>query len=169
MTGIHEVQESFSMRAAKMAADGFRPIAVVAFAEDGWDEELLKKHGKIFTLCWFDASQPTHACELRPSYYLNPYTVEGTKTMPEGTPDEEQIDEIWRSLPDGAEGFYVHCSAIDALDGVRMTLLSAQFEADATDEDIEEAMHANPPYNATMQFQLEPTKTADVETATPAP
>lgn len=150
-----QMKEAFAERVAKLVQDGNRAIAVVAFEEDGWDEELLEKHGRIYTLCWFDANEVTYACETRPSYYLRPYTVEGEKDMPEGTPDEERIDQIWLSLtPDCHEGFYVHCSTIDKLEGVRMTLLSSPFPADTTDEEIEESMHTDPPYNDTVRFQL---------------
>lgn len=144
--------QKFQERVAAIMESGHRPIGVVAIAEEGWNEKLLKKHGTIYTLCWFDASEPTNLCEIRSSYELHPYNVEGTIDEPENVPDGESLHEIWMQTE--RDPFYVHCSTIEQLEGKRMKLLDNSFEPDATDDDIEESMQANPPYNETMTFQL---------------
>jgi hypothetical protein len=144
--------QKFQERAAAMIEAGHRPIGVVAFAEKGWSEDLIKKHGTIYTLCWFDASEATNLCEIRSSYELHPYGVEGTIEQPEDLPDDERLEDIWRET--GHEPFYVHCSTIERLEGRRMVLLETGFALDATEADIDESMQANPPYNHTMKFDL---------------
>ena len=86
---------------------------VVAFQEDGWDEDFLKKcGGSILTVYMYDCKQETHLCEYRGDYWLR--LVEVILAI-DHDDDEDLCDRLGSKARAAIDDDYFPCGTIDAM------------------------------------------------------